>query len=480
MRQTINPQMQLGEVDISAITFNLRSRDDIPRLLLALQYIWTNLELREQVFQALEAMISTDRNNGRPGMDLWKVLVFGTLRLVINCDYDRLLELANEHGSLRKMLGHGPYCEHQYKLQTLQDNIALFTPEILDQINQIVVNAGHLLVKKKEESIYARADSFVVKTNAHFPTDINLLRDAVRKMIEWATTLSCEQPESLWRQSRYLQEQHKKRFHKARNLKRSTSTNETLREARQNAIEAAHADYVRYSQQLTRKAEKSLKLLKMRTPGDGRLKELERWIKDADYQCQLIIRRVLNHELIPHNEKIFSLFERHTEWISKGKAGVPVELGLRVCVLQDQFGFTLHHLVMEKQTDDQVTVTIAEGAKQRFPEIAQVSYDRGFWSPENLEKLEAFLDRAILPKKGRWSEQDRNRERHPEFIRAKRKHSAVESDINALEQHGLDRCPDTGIDGYRRYVALAVLGTNLHRLGSLLQKKASQAVQKAA
>ena len=56
----------------------------------------------------------------------------------------------------------------------------------------------------------------------------------------------------------------------------------------------------------------------------------------------------------------------------------------------------------------------------------------------------------------------------------------VESDINALEQHGLDRCPDTGIDGFKRYVALAVLATNLHRLGTLLQKQYSETVQKAA
>ena len=61
-----------------------------------------------------------------------------------------------------------------------------------------------------------------------------------------------------------------------------------------------------------------------------------------------------------------------------------------------------------------------------------------------------------------------------------KKHSAVESDINELEQHGLDRCPDSGIDGYRRYVGLAVLGTNLHRLGTILQKQSSQAVKKAA
>ena len=149
MRQTIHQQMQLGEVDISAIPFNPESRDDIPRLLRGLQHIWVTLELRNQVIQALEAMISANRNNGRPGMDLWKILVFGTLRLVTNCDYDRLQELANEHGTLRKMLGHGPYCTHSYHIQTLQDNISLFTPEVLDQINQISVAAGHQLVKKK-------------------------------------------------------------------------------------------------------------------------------------------------------------------------------------------------------------------------------------------------------------------------------------------------------------------------------------------
>ena len=65
MRQAINPQMQLGEVNISSITFNSKSRDDIPRLLKALQHIWTNLELRNQVFQVLETMISADKNNGR-------------------------------------------------------------------------------------------------------------------------------------------------------------------------------------------------------------------------------------------------------------------------------------------------------------------------------------------------------------------------------------------------------------------------------
>ncbi len=97
----------------------------------------------------LDTMTTTDQNNGRSGIEFWKILVLGTLRLVTNCDFDRLRELANEHGTLRQMLGHGPYCTHSYHIQTLQDNISHFTPEILDRVNQIVVAAGHILVKKK-------------------------------------------------------------------------------------------------------------------------------------------------------------------------------------------------------------------------------------------------------------------------------------------------------------------------------------------
>ena len=153
---------------------------------------------------------------------------------------------------------------------------------------------------------------------------------------------------------------------------------------------------------------------------------------------------------------------------------MPVELGLRVCVLQDQFGFTLHHRVMQGETDDQVAVPIAQAAKERFPALSQVSYDKGFWSPGNLEKLEALLDRPVLPKKGRHSEHDKHRESHLAFVRAKRQHSAVESDINALEANGLDKCPDKGIDAFKRYVALAVVGGNLKRLGKILLERDRQ------
>jgi len=80
------------------------------------------------------------------------------------------------------MLGHTLFdVEEQYKLQTLKDNISLFTPELMDRINQIVVNNGHTLIgNKARKGLNAGCDSFVEETNVHYPTDISLLWDALQ------------------------------------------------------------------------------------------------------------------------------------------------------------------------------------------------------------------------------------------------------------------------------------------------------------
>lgn len=151
MRKIEPPPLQFGEVDISRIQFDLRSRDEIPKLLMGLQHIYTTTQLKEEVFTILETMIpqGIDPNNGRPGMYLWQILVLGVIRLNCDWDYDKLQEIANNHRILRKMLGHDVLNEYYYPLQTLKDNVSLLTPELLDQINQIVVKVGHTLVKKK-------------------------------------------------------------------------------------------------------------------------------------------------------------------------------------------------------------------------------------------------------------------------------------------------------------------------------------------
>ena len=151
MRVVQNEQMTIGEVDISKIRFDPKSRDDIPKILRGLQFVYTNVALRTAIFELLESKLSptVSKTNGRPGMALWTILVCGVIRLDLNLDFDRLHELVNHHNTLREMLGHGAFDDVAYHHQTLKDNVILLTPELLDEINQQVVAAGHVLVKKK-------------------------------------------------------------------------------------------------------------------------------------------------------------------------------------------------------------------------------------------------------------------------------------------------------------------------------------------
>ena len=105
------------------------------------------------------------------------------------------------------------------------------------------------------------------------------------------------------------------------------------------------------------------------------------------------------------------------------------------------------------------------------------SFDKGFHSPENQEHLRGILDQVILPRKGKLSAINKEIENSEAFREARRKHSAVESSINALENHGLDRCLDHGIEGFKRYVALAVVARNIQIMGHVLQQKELKRLQ---
>lgn len=150
MRRAQDEKLELGEIDIAKIQIDVKSRDDVPQILRGLQYLYTHQETREKLFNLLEELIpkEVDKNNGRPGMHLWRIFVLGTLRISLDIDYDRLHDYANNHSKIREILGHSRADETYYHCQTLKDNIKLFTPEILEKINELVVNTGHKILKK--------------------------------------------------------------------------------------------------------------------------------------------------------------------------------------------------------------------------------------------------------------------------------------------------------------------------------------------
>lgn len=482
MRKPLEPQLQIGQVDIQDIMIDLNDRDELPQLLIGLKAIHSNLELKKSIFEILEKSFGkqTDLRNGRPGMDLWNILVLGIVRLGCNWDFDKLRNIANNHITLRAFLGHSQYDNFCYALQTIKDNVQKFEVEALNQINQLMAAYGHRLIGGNSNALNLAADSFVVETNVHFPTDISLLWDAHRCAIRLIMEVCRELRLSDWRQGDYQKRKLKKSLRVISQLRKSTAKDEKIRAQKEEQLHQAYRQALDIAIQQSQKMHHTLGSI---TDADEsiqkRINQIREYLAHSSRQIDQIERRVLKGEKIPHNEKVFSIFEPHTEWISKGKAGVPVELGLRVCIVKDQYGLILNYQVMENQTDEEIAVPLLKDTIQAFPNAVSCSFDKGFHSKNNQEELSKLIDRVILPRKGKPSAKASAIENEPEFIRLRHQHSSVESSINALENHGLDRCPDHGIVGFKRYVALAILARNIQIVGRVIQIKELRKQQKA-
>jgi len=305
----------------------------------------------------------------------------------------------------------------------------------------------------------------------------------MRKVI---TSVSLESERGMvggWRQYKYNIKQLKKSCRKAGQAKRGHCKDADKQLQREEKVKEAHKCCIELAHIFLEKTKETKDQLQI----SGEYNEInwliiDGYVRHANRQIAQISRRVLQGESIPHTEKVFSIFAPHTEWISKGKLKAPVELGLRVCVMEDQFGFILHHQVMEREVDVNVAVSMVKETKERFPNFIACSYDKGFYSLDNKQALQEELDSVVLPKKGRLNKQEKKEESNPDYIKMRHQHSAIESAINALEVHGLDRCLDHGLVGFKRYVALAVVARNIQQLGAIIRncKKRQRLINKAA
>ena len=301
----------------------------------------------------------------------------------------------------------------------------------------------------------------------------------MRKVINLIAIVCDKLGLSFWRQNAHNVRKLKRLYRKAQSLKRSKAKKKDKVEEKSARIAKAHREYIDQAEIYLKKAKATLDfLLSTNRLSVITYDTIKYYMRHAVRQIDQIHRRVLEGETIPHAEKVFSIFEEHTEWISKGKAGVPQELGLKVCVVEDQYGFILNHMVMRKTTDEKIAISFIKATKERFPELISCSFDKNFYTPVNREQLDKILDLVVLPKKGRLSEEERTFESSDDFVRQRKQHPAVESGINALENHGLDRCFDHGLRGFERYVALAVVSRNIQILGTIIWKRKLRRLQR--
>jgi transposase, IS5 family len=229
--------------------------------------------------------------------------------------------------------------------------------------------------------------------------------------------------------------------------------------------------------QRTRKA-RSRNLL-----SDLRIGELR---KEIDHYCELgdrVIdqarRRVLQGEQVPNAEKIFSIFETHTDLIKRGKVLTPVEFGHKVFLAESAQGFITQYEVLWGNPSDEAHV---EPSLKRHgedfghaPEL--YSGDRGFFSEQNVKscKREGVKVVCIPQRGGRKTAKRTAYEKSPDFKKGQRFRAGIEGRISVLFRgRGMKRCLAEGRERFEVLIGAAVLANNLMRLVALLSERSSR------
>jgi len=483
MRQRFNPEPDFQIIPIEKILLPLQSRDELPPILAGLQWIWMHPTLKTEILALLEArVLGGKKATGRTGMDLWQILVLGVVRLGLDADWDRMEHMANYDLLLRQMLGVCPdpwgTKAHRFVHQTLRDNAALVDASLLQQINVLVAAAGRQVFASTPSArpapLQIKVDTYVLETDVHFPTDLNLLFDAGRKCLDlvekYQKVFGYDLPG--WRKL----EDWRRRFKSAERVASKTAFGGG--KDKDKRVRAVVSDYLQIGRELSAKVSASLLSLCDQEVDVRDWEVLAYFQQMIDKHLDLVDRRLLQGQVIPTAEKLYSLFEPHTEWLTKGKLHPPVELGHRLLVATDQ-----HQLIQDYEgpvgVDVDQSVPVASRLIGHYGEgqIASMSFDKGFTRREDRELLKLFIPQVIMPKRGRKNAEEVEAESAKKFVALRKAHSAVESAINALEHHGLNRCLDVGLDGYTRYIGYGVLAYNLHVIGRqlLAQRHAAEA-----
>ena len=165
MRKRFELQMSIGQIPISEIYINPKSKNSLEQLLAALKEIYCNSEYRvlrtqykynNEIFNIIESYLpKVNRHNGRPGMNLWTIFVLSQVRMCLGTSYDMLHHLSNNDILLRKLLGISDFLGSEsvtFEYQNIYDNVSKLSDAMLREINDVIVDFGHKKVFKKKET----------------------------------------------------------------------------------------------------------------------------------------------------------------------------------------------------------------------------------------------------------------------------------------------------------------------------------------
>lgn len=466
MRKAFSRQRRLDCQAIGEVQLNLECRHELIPILKSLEHLYSRAELRDRVLQLIAQDVNQESRPdcGREGFDYWQVLVLAAVRLGCNLNYDQLQDLAEQHRALRQVMGVGDWNDDtSFNWRRIRDNVCQLRPSTIDAISDATVAEGHRLEPDAPKKV--RADSFVAETNIHWPTESSLIGDGVRKIIALSLTLCAALGLRGWRQHSHLLTKVKRL---ARDIDRIAAKQGPNYQQR---LKLRYRKLLKVSGKIVKRARALLAEATSRGCDAALLHELQALVKLTDQVRDTARRRVLKGEQVPNADKLFSLFEQHTQLYKRGKAGDPVQFGRLVLVYEDAVGFLVHrHILPREARDASVVVAQTRVVQERLGgRIEQASFDRGFHSPENQIELAKIIAHPCLPKPGAKQAAAQEASATVQFRAARQRHPGIESVIGGLQSgNGLKRCRDHSEIGFERYISLGILGRNLHVLGKLL------------
>jgi transposase, IS5 family len=420
----------------------------------------------------------THPTTGRRGLTAAQALRSLILMRVKNWDYRELRERIADGYTLRGFT--------QFDSQRVPKHDAFnrafnrLTPETLQAVNDAVVHAAVTL--GLEDGTKLRVDTTVVETDIHHPTDSTLLWDTVRVVTRLVRQVDALLPKGAGPFTNRTRAARRRMQAIARMTARERQTQQgpTYR-----ALIWITEQVVARARAVVARAQAPRRDVLTAATVEALTQQIGSYCDLGDRVISQTRRRVLQSEQVPADEKIYSIFEPHTDLIKRGKERKPIEFGHKVFLAESGRGLVTQYRVLTGNPVDQDHVAPSlERHTDAFGHAPDVySADRGFFSAANLEACDtAGVTCACIPQAGgkRSAEREALEKSRP-FKQGQRFRAGIEGRISVLFRgRGMKRALVEGRARFELLVGAAVLANNLMVIAALLQPKRAHRRRPAA
>jgi transposase, IS5 family len=414
---------------------------------------------------------------GRRGLTAAQVLRALVLMRLKNWDYRELRERIADGITLRQFTDF--YCEEVPKHDAFNRSFNRLTPATLKAVNDLVVEAAVKL--GLEDGSKLRVDTTVVETDIHHPTDNTLLWDVVRVLTRLVGRLAktlelrrivCFRDRSRAAHRRMYEIQRMTTRQRQGAGSRQTATYRALIGIAEEVVESARMALDDTAAIGGKDLLTALNIQALR-------EEIAHYCALGARVIDQARRRVLDGEQVPTSEKIYSIFEAHTDLIKRGKVRTPVEFGHKVFLAESAIGLITQYEVLKGNPVDEVHVAPSLNRHRRaFGRAAELyASDRGFFSEANVACcVNDGVNTVCIPQRGGSKTPQRKAyEKSAPFKQGQRFRAGIEGRISVLMRgRGMKRCRAEGAERFALFVGAAVLANNLMIVAALLTKRSAR------